>query len=79
METTLKNLDDQAFEAIRSRAAAEGRPVEDLVDDALRLYIRRLMPRARTRSLEELRPERYPEGNENLSKEIDEVVYGARS
>jgi plasmid stability protein len=79
MDTTLKNLDDQAFEAIRSRAATEGRAVEDLVNDALRLYLRRLAPRARMRSLAELQPERYPEGNENLSREIDEVVYGVRS
>lgn len=30
----------------------------------------------KTRSLSDLRPEPYPEGNEDLSHEIDAVVYG---
>jgi plasmid stability protein len=78
METTLQNLDEQALEAIRDRAEREGRAVEELVNDALRLYLNRVMPR-RTRTLAELQPEPYPEGNENLSKEIDDILYGPRS
>ena len=78
MDTTIRNLDEQAYREARARAVLEGRTVGDVVNDALRSYLKRTVPRGK-RSLAELRPERFPEGNERLSSKIDEVVYGSRA
>ena len=77
MDTTIRNLDQQAYREARARAVLEGRTVGDVVNDALRSYLKRTVPKGK-RSLEELRPEPFPKGNERLSREIDEIVYGSR-
>lgn len=74
MNTTIRDLDEELYRAARLRAALEGRTVGDVVSDALRLYLRRVSP-VKKRSLAELRPESFPEGNENLSRDIDQIVY----
>ena len=78
MTATVQNLDEQAYQALRERAIAEGRPVDELLNEAIRAYLARLAVRSRKTSLRDLRPEPYPEGNEHLSNEIDAVVYGAK-
>jgi plasmid stability protein len=78
MDTTIRNLDEQAYRAARARAVLEGRTVGDVVNEALRLYLKRVSP-TNKRSLAELRPEPFPEGNENLSRNIDAIVYGRRA
>ena len=77
MDTTIRNLDEQAYREARARAVLEGRTVGDVVNEALRLYLKRTVPKGK-RSLAELRPEPFPAGNERLSGEIDEIVYGNR-
>lgn len=76
MDTTVRNLDEQAYRALRARAVLEGRTVGDLISEAIRSYLGRAPIERRTASLRALRPEPYPEGNERLSSEIDAVVYG---
>jgi plasmid stability protein len=78
MDTTIRNLDEQAYRAIRARAVIEGRPVGELITEAIRGYIARTAVRQASVSLRDLKPERFPDGNENLSSEIDVVVYGTR-
>ena len=78
MDTTVRNLDEQTYRALRSRAVLEGRTVGDLINEAIRGYLARVAVRQHTRSLRALNPEPYPEGNERLSTEIDAVVYGER-
>jgi hypothetical protein len=78
MDTTVRNLDEQAYRALRARAVMEGRTVGELISEAIRGYLGRGAVRRGTTSLRALRPEPYPEGNEHLSSEIDAVVYGAR-
>jgi plasmid stability protein len=78
MDTTIRNLDDQAYRALRARAVLERRTVGDLMNEAIRGYLARVPARQRTSTLRVLRPERYPEGNERLSTEIDMLVYGDR-
>jgi plasmid stability protein len=78
MDTTIRNLDEDAYRAARARAVLEGRTVGDVVNEALRLYLKRV-PARKKRSLAELRPEPFPEGNEGLSRSIDAVVYGRRA
>jgi plasmid stability protein len=78
MDTTIRNLDKQAYREARVRAVLEGRTVGDVVNDALRSYLRRTVPKGK-RSLAELHPEPFPKGNERLSREIDGIVYGSRA
>lgn len=78
MDTTIRNLDEHTYRAIRARAVLEGRTVGDLISEALRAYLRRTTIRPRTASLRELKPEPFPRGNERLSVEMDAVIYGAR-
>ncbi len=78
MDTTVRNLDDQAYRALRARAVLERRTVGDLINEAIRGYLARNAVRKRTSTLRALRPEPFPEGNERLSTEIDAVVYGVR-
>jgi plasmid stability protein len=78
MDTTIRNLDEQAYRAIRARAVLEGRTVGELISEAIRQFLKRGPVKRGSRSLRELRPEPYPEGNERLSLEIDAIVYGGR-
>jgi len=73
----VRNLDEQAYTALRARAALEGCTVDELINEAIRSYLGRSAVKRGTASLRSLRPEPYPEGNERLSSEIDAVVYGA--
>lgn len=77
MDTTIRNLDEQAYRALRARAVLEGRTVGELISAAIRNYLEG-RPAGKQSSLRELRPEHYPKGNERLSSEIDAVAYGAR-
>jgi len=76
MDTTIRNLDEAVYRAVKARAALQGRTVGEIVNDALRSYLARELPEKRG-SLADLKPERYPRGNERLSRRIDAIVYGA--
>ena len=78
MDTTIRNLDAGAYRAIRARAVLEGRPVGELISEAIRGYINRPAVPSAGVSLRELKPEAFPEGNEHLSSEIDQIVYHTR-
>jgi plasmid stability protein len=78
MDTTVRNLDEQAYRALRARAVLEGRTVGELINEAIRGYLERGTVKRGAASLRDFRPEPYPEGNERLSSEIDAVVYGVQ-
>lgn len=78
MDVTVRNLDEQLYRALRARAALEGRTVGDLFNEAARNYLARFEVRQNTGTIRDLKPEPFPDGNENLSTEIDELVYGVR-
>jgi len=78
MDTTIRNLDDQAYRALRARAVLEGRTVGEVISEAIRGYLLRVAPESRKTSLRALKPEPFPIGNENLSTEIDSLLYGAK-
>lgn len=75
MDTTIRNLDEFAYRALKARAALTGKTVGETVNEAIRAYLGRPVP-TRAASLRDLRPEAYPEGSERLSEEIDAIVYG---
>jgi plasmid stability protein len=76
MDRTIRNLDEAAYRALKARAALSGVTVGEMVNEAIRSYVARPQALPKTRSLRELVPEDYPEGNERLSEEIDQTVYG---
>ncbi len=78
MDTTVRNLDEKAYRALRARAVLEGRTVGELISEAIRSYLKRGAVKRGKASLRDLRPEPYPEGNEQLSSEIDSIVYGGK-
>ena len=76
MDTTIRNLDEAAYRALKARAALSGKTVGETVNEAIRAYLATADMFERTGSLRELRRQRYPEGNERLSQEVDAVAYG---
>jgi plasmid stability protein len=78
MDTTVRNLDEQIYRALRARAVLEGRTVGDLFNEAARGYLARFAVRQHAGTIRDLKPEPFPDGNEHLSTEIDELVYGVR-
>ncbi len=76
MDTTIRNLDETAYRALKARAALTGRTIGEELNEAIRVYLNRPGPPTRPVSLRALVPEPYPDGNERLSEEIDQVVYG---
>jgi len=76
VDTTIRNLDENAYRALKARAALSGKTMGETVNEAIRVYLATVDPFQRTGSLRELRPRTYPEGNEHLSEEVDAVAYG---
>jgi len=75
MDTTIRNLDADLYRKLRARSALTGMTVGEAVSEAMRAYLAR--PEAlKSGSLRDLVPEPFPDGNEQLSEEIDIVVYG---
>lgn len=79
MDSTIRNLDAAAYRRLKAHAALTGRPIGEVVSEAIRLYLDRQEPTRRGRSLSELPIEEYAVGSERLSEEIDAIVYRTRS
>jgi len=77
MDTTVRNLDEQAYRALRARAVLLGKNVGDLMNEAIRSYLARVEVSQKRSSLRSLKPEPFPNGNV-LSQEIDVIVYDER-
>ena len=77
MDTTIRNIDEKTYRALKAKAALAGKTVGEMVNEAIQAYLTRPDPHTKRRSLKDLKPEEYPKGNEHLSDEIDAIVYGA--
>jgi plasmid stability protein len=76
VDTTIRNLDEDAYRELKARAALEGKTIGEVVSAAIRAYTSRPLPRNRKRSLADLEPEDYGAGSETSSERVDDVVYG---
>jgi len=76
MNTTIRNIDEKAYRAIKAQAALEGRTVGELLNEAIRSYLARAGSMPKTGSLRSLVPEVFPRGNEHLSEQVDAIVFG---
>ncbi len=74
MDTTIRNLDEAVYRALRSYARKKRLTVGETVTEALRAYLLRPEP-TKSGSIRDLVPEAWPEGNEHSSEEIDITVY----
>lgn len=79
VDTTIRNLDEAAYRALKARAALNGLTVGEAVNEAIRAYLARPPAVEEAGSLLDLAPEAYPPGNETLSEDLDAIVYGNRS
>lgn len=77
MNTTIRILDQAVHRELKARAALAGKTIGELVNEAKRCYLERPNLLSKGGSLRDLTPERYPEGNERLSEEIDAILYGS--
>ncbi len=76
VDTTIRNLDEDAYRSIKARAALDGKTIGQAVSEAMRAYVARPVFAAKRGTLRDLLPETYPDGTERLSEEIDAIVYG---
>ena len=77
VDMTIRNLDPDAYRQLKARAALTGRTIGELVNEAIWAYLARWpVEPAERRSLKDLAPEDYGDGQERLSEEIDALVYG---
>jgi len=77
MDTTIRNLDEHAYRRLKARAALAGKTIGEVINEAIHAYLSRPAPGGNGFGWGDLRPIEFPPGNERLSEEIDEVVYGA--
>ena len=73
---TIRNLDEAAYRALKAQTALLGTTIEELMNEAIRSYLARADALPRTRSILDVEPLEFPEGDEYLSEEIDRLVYG---
>ena len=76
MDTTIRNLDERAYRALKARAALTGKTIGEVPNEAIRAYLARPLAGSKRGSLRDLEPEEYPPGMERLSESIDTIVYG---
>ncbi len=76
MNTTIRNIDENAYRALKARAALSGKTMGEMINEAIQTYLARPKFFPKRGSLKNLPPENYPKGNERLSEEIDTIVYG---
>jgi hypothetical protein len=77
MDTTIRNLDPEAYRHLKAHAALHGLTIGEAMNEAIRAYLARKWPAGGSGTLADWQPEAYPPGNERLSEEIDRIVYGA--
>lgn len=77
MDTTIRNLDETTYRELKARAALTGRTIGEVLNEAIRSYLSRPELLSKRGSIADLIPENYAPGNERLSEEVDNIVYGA--
>jgi plasmid stability protein len=75
MDTTIRNLDEDAYRRLKAEAALRGRTIGDLLSEAIRSYLEKPAPGAPRRSLADLVQADYGDGSERLSDDVDSIAY----
>ena len=76
MDTTIRNLDKDAYRRLKARAALEGRPIGVVLSDIIREASGTGADWPKRGSMMDIKPEPFGKRNRRLSEEIDAIVYG---
>ena len=78
MDTTIRNIDAEAYRALKSFAALHGMTVGEALSEIVRAHVVGApQAKAKRASLRDVPTFRFPPGNERLSEEVDSILYGA--
>jgi len=76
MDTTIRNLDEDAYRRLKARAALEGRPIGAVLSELIRGASGTGSAWPKRGSAHDIKPEPFGKRNRHLSEEIDAIVYG---
>ncbi|MFH1200408.1 MAG: hypothetical protein V1708_05040 [Candidatus Micrarchaeota archaeon] len=77
MDNTIRGIDAMVYREAKAEAARRSMPIGKAVSEALRMWLGAAQTRFRKRKKPfYIKPMRYGAGTENLSKEVDKVLYG---
>ncbi len=75
MDKTIRNLDENAYRAIRAKAVLKGVNVGELVSKAIEFFLAQPEFDKKNNSFQDLPTFDFGNKNQNLSEEIDDVLY----
>ena len=76
MDTTVRNIDEEAYRALKAWAALQGKSIGEALSALIWAHVGRPQPWPRKRSILDLAALDFGKGTTRLSEEIDESVYG---
>lgn len=76
MDKTIRNLDEHAYRRLKAHAALHGLTMGEAISEAMRTYLARRPRFEKTRRFRDLPTTDLGEGNERLSEQVDEILYG---
>jgi len=79
MDTTVRNLDAQAYRQLKAQAALQGMTLGEALNAAIRAWVTGSGSPARSRSLRDLRSQSWGPGTEKASEQVDQILFGVRS
>jgi plasmid stability protein len=77
VDTTIRNLDDEAYRALKAWAALHDKSIGEAMSDMIRSQVGHPQPWFRAGSILDLPPVDFGKGTERLSEDVDEIAYGA--
>jgi antitoxin FitA-like protein len=82
MDRLIRNIDRDVYRRFKAQAAAEGRSIGEVINDAMRAYLPSPPPsgtrKRRRKSIADLPVWDFGPGSERWSEEIDEFLYGGK-
>jgi plasmid stability protein len=74
MDTTIRNIDPFVYKKLKAKAAEKGISIGEAVTKAISEWLS--LEKKKTKSILEIKPEHFGYQYQNLSEELDEVLYG---
>jgi plasmid stability protein len=76
MDTTIRNLDPDAYRELKARAALEGKSIGEAVSDLIRSASGTGSSWPKRGSAQSIKPEPFGKRDRHLSEQVDAIVYG---
>lgn len=78
MDTTIRNIDEEAYRRLRTWAAHEGVSIGEALSQLVFQHVELPTKKRRKVSFWDYKPTGWGPGTERTSEEVDEIVYGVR-